>query len=99
MKVLKCLSLVAILGIAQRLMIVFGEMVEEFHVHGPTEFHENAMKSFMEQRRINPNITLDTNGEFLQKANEYAIKRGRRRPEEALKLKVSQFLKPDQPIF
>lgn len=64
-------------------------LVEEFQVYGPTDFHQAAMNKFMELRRKNPNITLNSDGEFLKSANEYAIARGRRRPDEALKLRVS----------
>jgi hypothetical protein len=93
MKITGIFSVLAIFGIATHLCSsVLGEIVEEFQVHGPNDFHKNAMDAFIELRRSDPNATLDTNGEFMKKANEYAIKRGRRKPDEQLKLKVSATL-------
>jgi hypothetical protein len=63
--------------------------VEEFPIYGPNDVHQTAMNEFMAIRRKDPTANLSTDGEFMKKANEYAVKRGRRRPEEELSLRVS----------
>jgi hypothetical protein len=65
--------------------------VEEFPIYGPNDVHQTAMNEFMAIRRKDPTANLSTDGEFMKKANEYAIKRGRRRPEEELTLRVCYF--------
>lgn len=62
--------------------------VEEFYVHGPMDLHNTAMNTYMEMRKVNPNESLTSDGEFLRRANAHAIKRMRRKPEESLLLRV-----------
>jgi hypothetical protein len=62
--------------------------VEEILVHGPMDFHNTAMNTFLEMRRQNPNENLTSDGNFLQRANEHAVKRMRRRPDDELSMKV-----------
>lgn len=64
--------------------------VEEFAAHNPMEFHNIAMNAFMELRKQDPTQNLSYEGDFMKKANEHAVRRMRRKPEEALTLKVSR---------
>ncbi len=63
--------------------------LEEFTAYNPMEFHNLAMNAFMELRRKDPTVNLSTDGEFMKRGTAHAIRRGRRRPEEALTLRVS----------
>eukprot|EP01031_Cornospumella_fuschlensis_P043345 gene43345-52984_t len=63
------------------------QQVEEFFVHGPMDLHNNAMNTYMEMRKVNPNENLNSEGEFMKRANAHAIKRMRRKPDEALLLR------------
>jgi hypothetical protein len=63
--------------------------LEEFTAYNPMEFHNLAMNAFMELRRKDPTVNLSTDGEFMQRGTAHAVRRGRRRPEEALTLRVS----------
>lgn len=66
------------------------QVVEEYYVHGPMDLHQTAMNAFLEVRRKDPTASLTgTDSEFMKKANEYAVKRMRRRPEDELALRVS----------
>jgi hypothetical protein len=65
-----------------------GQKVEEFHAHGPMQFHDLAMGAFLEMRKINPKETLTGDSPFLQKASEHAVKRLSRRPDEDFELRV-----------
>jgi hypothetical protein len=67
-------------------------VVEEFFMHNPLEFHNNAMSAFMEMRRKDPSVNLSYDGPLLKRGNEHAIKRMRRRPEEELTLSVRLIL-------
>ncbi len=63
--------------------------LEEFTAYNPMEFHNLAMNAFMDLRRKDPTVNLSTDGEFMKRGTAHAIRRGRRRPEEALTLRVS----------
>ena len=69
--------------------ILISEHVEEFHAHGPMDFHNNAMNAFMEARKINPKENLSTDSPFLQRASQHAIKRLMRKPDDEFNLRVS----------
>lgn len=86
----RLLALPLLLLLLQGLTGLLGQPVEEFFVHGPMDLHQTAMNAFMEARRKNPNISLSgDDSEFMKKANEYAVKRMRRKPDEELVLRVS----------
>ena len=72
--------------------IFLSEHVEEFHAHGPMDFHNNAMNAFMEARKINPKENLSTDSPFLQRASQHAIKRLMRKPDDEFNLRVSDGL-------
>lgn len=75
------LALVALFGAAV-------SIIEEFQAHDPQEFHKAAMDKFLEMRRKDPTQNLSTEGEFMQLANKRAVERLRRKPDEALNLRV-----------
>lgn len=62
--------------------------IEEFTAYNPMEFHNLAMSAFMEMRKQDPKVNLSTDGEFMKRGTIHAIRRNRRRPEEALTLRV-----------
>lgn len=64
-------------------LIALGQHVEEFHAHGPMDFHNQAMSKFLEMRKIDPKENLSYDGNFLKLANEHAIRRMSRKPDEA----------------
>jgi hypothetical protein len=49
------------------------------------------MSAFMDARRKDPSVNLSFEGDFMKRGTEHAIRRGRRRPEEALRLRVSNY--------
>lgn len=63
-------------------------VVEEFHAHGPTEFHDLAINKFVEMRKANPDLKLDSESPFLKQATSHAIKRGMRKADEEYELRV-----------
>eukprot|EP01038_Epipyxis_sp_PR26KG_P006439 gene6439-8859_t len=67
-------------------VLIFSQVLEEFQVYGPMDFHNQAMNSFMELRKKDPTITLNYDGEFLKKASEHGTKRMLRKPDEAFQL-------------
>ncbi|KAJ1402076.1 hypothetical protein B484DRAFT_234221 [Ochromonadaceae sp. CCMP2298] len=62
------------------------EQIEEFHSHGPMEFHDLAMGAFLERRKIDPKENLSTDSPFMKLATEHAVKRLSRPPDEAFEL-------------
>lgn len=62
--------------------------VEEFHSHGPMEFHDLAINAFLEMKKADPSITLGQDSPFLERATKHAIKRLARKPNEEFELKV-----------
>ena len=56
--------------------------VEEFQAHGPMDFHNKAMDTFLAMRKANPDVNLSHDGEFLQRASKHAVKRLLRKPDE-----------------
>lgn len=75
------------------LTVLFGRSrayIEEFQAHDPQEFHKAAMDKFLEMRRKDPSVSLNQEGEFMTMANRRAVERLRRKPDEALSLKVSK---------
>lgn len=63
------------------------EKVEEFFAHGPMDFHNAAMDAFIKLRKEDPTQNLSLDGEFLQSANDYAVKRGVKAQDESLKIR------------
>jgi hypothetical protein len=64
------------------------EQIEEFHSHGPMEFHDLAMGAFLERRKIDPKENLSADSPFMKLATEHAVKRLSRPPDEAFELQV-----------
>ena len=64
------------------------QQVEEFHAHGPMEFHDLAMNAFLEMRKVNPKENLSHDSPFLQRAAQHAVKRLTKKPDEAFELRV-----------
>jgi len=60
--------------------------VEEFHAHGPMEFHDLAMGAFLELRKENPKENLSHDSTFMQQASAHAVKRLSRPPDENFEL-------------
>lgn len=71
------------------LCIIEAKPLEDIQVFGPMDLHNDAMDLFMKMRRENPNINLDSDGEFLTKAKESAIKRTMAKPDEEVVSMVS----------
>jgi hypothetical protein len=67
------------------------QFVEEFHAHGPTEFHDLAINKFVEMRKADPNLKLDQDSPFMKLATDHAIRRGMRKPDEQFELRVSRY--------
>jgi hypothetical protein len=65
------------------------QTVEEFHAHGPTEFHDLALNKFLAMRKANPDLKLDHDSPFLKSATEHAVRRGMRKPDHEFELRVS----------
>lgn len=63
--------------------------VEEFHSHGPMEFHDLAINAFLEMKKVDPTISLGHDSPFLERATKHAIKRLARKPNEEFELKVT----------
>ena len=84
------IMIVTLLLVVSILSIVYvnGQTVEEFHAHGPTEFHDLALNKFMEMRKANPEINLNHDSPFLEQATRHAIRRGMRKADESFELKV-----------
>ena len=68
---------------------ITSQLVEEFTIHGPMEFHDEAMKEFVNMRREDPNATIDYDGAFMTRARAHAVKRLAIQPEEELSLRVN----------
>ena len=64
------------------------EPVEEFMLHGPMEFHDLAMDSFIQQRKKDPSFSIDYDSPFMQSARDHAVKRLMAKPEEDLRIRV-----------
>jgi hypothetical protein len=67
------------------------QFVEEFHAHGPTEFHDLAINKFVEMRKADPNLKLDQDSPFMKLATDHAIRRGMRKPDEQFELRVRRY--------
>ena len=80
--------LLLIVGLAAAVLSANSQVVEEFHAHGPTEFHDLALNKFLEMRKANPDLKLDHDSPFLKKATEHAIRRGMRKADSDFELKV-----------
>lgn len=80
-------AFVAFIGIA-------AAIIEEFQAHDPQEFHKAAMDKFLEMRRKDPTQNLSSEGDFMKLANQHAVHRLRRKPDEALSLRVSTLFYP-----
>ena len=65
-------------------MYILSEHVEEIHAHGPMDFHNNAMKTF-----INPIENLSMDLVILQRAVQHSIKILIRKPDDEFNLRVS----------
>ncbi len=74
------------------LMLKFASIaaqLEEFHVYGPNDLHDYAMKVFLDIRKDNPDENLDYDSTFMIRARGAAVNRLNMVPEESLVLKVS----------
>eukprot|EP01039_Chlorochromonas_danica_P003198 gene3198-3501_t len=71
----------------QAFAFTWAEKIEEFFIYGPMELHQTAMNKFMEMRKADPSLTMGNDGEFMKLANEHAIRRLRRKPDEELVLR------------
>ena len=86
---LRSICLILCVLISTLVNFTIGQIVEEFQVHGPMDLHNLAMNKFIEMRKVNPQENLSYDGEFLKAANQHAIKRNSRKPDEAFLLRVS----------
>lgn len=86
---MRFISGLALLALLQWLGPALSQQQEEFLVHGPMDLHAQAMNAFVEMRKKNATATLSGDGEFLQRANDHAIKRMRRKPDDELVIRVS----------
>jgi hypothetical protein len=84
--------IVALACLCGWLCVGCAQVVEEFHVFGPTELHDAAVSDFIEMRRLNPNETIDHDSTFMKKARAQAVKRLNMQPEESISLKVRMSL-------
>jgi hypothetical protein len=80
-------KLVALLVAVSATMSAWGQPVEEITLHGPMEFHDLAMGEYIQERRKDPNYSMDYESDFMKKAREHSIKRLMSKPEEALTLR------------
>ena len=74
--------------------VAYEAAVEEFHAHGPMEFHDLAINAFLEMKKSDPSISLGHDSPFLERATKHAIKRLARKPSEEFELKVKSCFRP-----
>ena len=56
-----------------------------------TSVNYTHLQTFLDMRRADPNQNLSYDGEFLTRANNHAIKRLTRKPDEAFALRVMEY--------
>ena len=81
--------LVLLVWVSVSISFVVSGSVEEFHSHGPMDFHNMAMDKFVKIRKEDPTADLSHDGKFLSDGTEHAIKRGSRKSKDAFKLRAS----------
>jgi hypothetical protein len=74
------------LTVLMALMASLARNVEEFHVFGPTEFHDVAVDQFVQMRKQNKDLNMDKDSPFMIEARKEAVKRYSMRPEEDIKI-------------
>eukprot|EP01041_Mallomonas_annulata_P007399 gene7399-15106_t len=51
------------------------QLVEQFHIHGPSDLHKVAVDTYLEERKKNPQEDLGENSNIMKRARDHAIKR------------------------
>lgn len=82
-------GVVALVATALLSVTISQDVVEEFHAHGPMEFHDLAINKFLEMKKADPTQNLSHDSAFLQLATKHAVKRLSRKPDEEFELRVS----------
>ena len=60
--------------------------LEEFHVFGPTDFHDTAVDVFVQMRKQDKNINMEKDSPFMIAARNEAVNRYSMRPEDDIKI-------------
>lgn len=64
--------------------IASAQVVEEFHVYGPTDLQKAAVDKFVERHKEDPTETMGPDSPFMEQARLHAIKRGMTKSDEEL---------------